>query len=147
MLATPRLQPVVGGLAAAGVAALAAGLAVRVAALVAGGVGLAGGAYAAWFLVRGGDVDTRSPLYGVGLLVAAELAFAALERRTARLEPGTATRRVAIGGLLALASVGLTALVLAAAAAPADGGVPLQAVGLAAALAALAVVAVLGRAR
>jgi hypothetical protein len=34
-----------------------------------------------FFLVRGGTVDQRAPLYGAGFLVVAELAFTAMERR------------------------------------------------------------------
>jgi hypothetical protein len=130
------------------VAVLAVALAARAPTLVTLAVALAGAAYAAFFLVRkGGAIDTRSPLYGTGLLLGAELAFAALERRTARLEPGSALRRIAVGAALAVVAVGLSALVLTAAAAPADGGVLLQALGLAAAVGALVLLAGLGRVR
>jgi len=122
---------------AAGVALLVAALALRAHTLVAPALALLGAEYAGLFVVRGDTVDVRAPLYGAGFLVVAELAFAALELRAARPEPGLVPRRalvlvaVALGGLLA----GLVAL--AAGAAPLDGGVGLEAVGIAATLALL----------
>lgn len=128
---------------AAGVALLAAALAIRAPALVAPALALLGAEYAALFAVRDDTLDVRAPLYGAGFLVVAELAFAALEQRAGKPEPGLVPRRAAT--LVAVAAAGVLAglIVLAAAAAPLDGGVGLEAVGV---VAAVALVAVLGRA-
>ena len=128
------------GLAGAGLVVLAAALAIRLPFLVAPAMVLLAGAYVALFLVRGKSVDTHSPIYGVGLLASAELAYLALEHRAAPFERGLALRRTAAGCLLAIAGVGLSALVLAAAAAPVGGGGALEAVGIAAAIGMLALV-------
>ena len=96
-----------------------------------------GGEYAGLFLVRNETVDVRAPLYGVGLLLVAELAFAALELRAGKPEPGLLARRAALGAALALAGVLAGAVVLAAATVPLEGGVALEAVGVVAAVGAL----------
>jgi hypothetical protein len=138
-----RLSGLLAVIGAAGVAVLAAGLAIRMPALVAPALALLGAEYAALFAVRGDTLDVRAPLYGAGFLVVAELAFAALELRAGRPEPGLVARRAAM--LVAVAAAGVLAglIVLAAAAAPLDGGAGLEAVGV---TAAVALVAVLGRA-
>jgi hypothetical protein len=105
------------------------------------GLLLLGAEYAGFFLVRGGTVDQRAPLYGAGFLVIAELAFTAMERRA----PGTrelALFRVIVIAALGVAAVALGALVLAFAAIPAGGGVALHAVGV---VAAVGLVLLLGR--
>ena len=81
----------------------------------------------------------RAPLYGAAFLVTAELAFGAVEFRAGRPEPVLAARRAATLALLALGSVVIGLVVLAAAATPLEGGVGLEAVGVAAAVALLVV--------
>lgn len=116
---------------------LCAALVLRRPGLVTPALVLVGGEFAGVFLVRKGSVDVRAPLYGVGLLLVAELAFAALELRAGTAEPGLVERRVAVLAGLGLAGVLAGTLVLAAATVPLDGGVALEAVGVAAAVAAL----------
>jgi hypothetical protein len=128
---------------AVGVAVLVGALVLRLPALVAPALALLGAEYAGLFLVRGGTLDVRAPLYGAAFLVVAELAFSALELRAGTPEPGLVARRAAV--LVGVAAAGVLAglVVLAAAATPLDGGLGLEAVGIAAAV---VLVAALGRA-
>jgi hypothetical protein len=96
-----------------------------------------GGECAGLFLVRNETVDVRAPLYGVGLLLVAELAFAALELRAGKPEPGLLARRAALVAVVALGGVLAGTVVLAAANVPVEGGVGLEAVGVVAAVGAL----------
>jgi hypothetical protein len=121
----------VGGLAAV---VLAVALVLRVPALVGVGLLVLGAEYAAYFGVRGHEVDSRAPLYGVAFLVVAELAYATLELRAGKAAREVTARRVAALALLALGSVAVGTLALAAAATPIGGGVGLEAVGVAAAV-------------
>lgn len=141
MIAT-RLGGLLALIGGAGVAVLVAALVLRATALVAPALALLGAEYAGLFLVRGDTLDVRAPLYGAAFLVVAELAFAALELRAGASEPGLVARRAAalVGTAAAGVVVGLA--VLAAAAVPLDGGLGLEAVGIAAAI---VLVAALGR--
>lgn len=97
-----------------------------------------GVAYAA--TLSGDEVDGRVPLYAAGLLLTAELAYWALQlRQAARDEPGMALRRVI--GLLIAAAAALVAgtLLVAVARLPLRGGLAVEAIGLAAAIGALAI--------
>ena len=123
------------GLIGAGV--LAAALVLRLAVLIGPGVALLGIEYAAYFAVQGDAVDTRAPVYGVCFLAVAELAYGALELRGGAPEAGLTSRRVLALALLAVGSIFLGLLVLAAASTPLEGGLGLEAVGIAAAVALL----------
>jgi hypothetical protein len=125
---------IVGGL---GVAVLAAALILRLLPLITAGLALLGAAYAVLFALRGATIDVRAPLYGAALLVVAELAFASVELRAGRAEPALAARRAATLVLVAAGAVVTGLVVLAVAATPLDGGVGLEAVGVAAAVALL----------
>jgi hypothetical protein len=105
-----------------------------------------GGEYAAWIAVRGGDVDTRSPLYGAGLLLVAELAYWAIDRRSiAHAEAELETRRAAMLLVLLAVSIAVGAVLLAASSLSLGGGAAVEAVGVAAAVALLGIVASLVR--
>jgi hypothetical protein len=96
-----------------------------------------GVAYAA--TLGGDELDGRVPLYAAGLLVTAELAYWSLRlRQGARDEAGMALRRVI--GLLIAAAVALVAgtMLVAVAHIPLRGGLAVEAVGIAAAIGALA---------
>jgi hypothetical protein len=138
-----RLGGLLAVIGAAGVAVLAAALVLRLPTLVMPGLALLGAEYAVLFVVRGDMLDVRAPLYGAAFLVVAELAFAAIELRAGTAEAGLVPRRAAwlVGAAAAGVVVGL--VVLAAAATPLDGGLGLEAVGIAAAV---VLVAALGRA-
>jgi hypothetical protein len=125
-----------------GVVVLGVALSLRLAVLVAPALGLLGAEYAALFALRGDAVDSRAPLYGACFLAVAELAYGALELRAGTPEPGLTARRIVILAGLALASVIVGTIVLAAASAPLDGGVGLEAVGV---VAAVALLVALGR--
>jgi hypothetical protein len=103
-----------------------------------------GVAYAA--TLSGEDLDGRVPLYAAGLLLTAELAYWSLElRKGAPDEPGMALRRLI--GLLVAAVVALVAgsLLIAVAHVPLRGGLVVEAVGVAAAIGALAMLALAAR--
>jgi hypothetical protein len=137
-----RLGGLLALIGAVGVAVLVAALVLRLPALVAPALALLGAEYGCLFLVRGDTLDVRAPLYGAAFLVVAELAFAALELRAGTPEPGLVPRRVAVLVAATAGSVLVGMVVLAAAATPLDGGLALEAVGVAAAV---ALVAALGR--
>jgi hypothetical protein len=140
-----------GGLGATG----AAGVLLLVLAVLAGWPGsiawalvLLGAEYAASLALANGDgaVDAGAPLYAAGLLVVAELAFWSLELRgTAREDAESLRRRLAALSSLAVAALGLAAVVALVTELPGGGGVLWDAVGVAAAVAALAIVARLAR--
>jgi hypothetical protein len=103
-----------------------------------------GVAYAA--TLGGEDLDGRVPLYAAGLLLTAELAYWSLElRKGAPDEPGMAVRRLI--GLLVAAVVALVAgsLLVAVAHVPLRGGLVVEAIGVAAAIGALALLALAAR--
>jgi hypothetical protein len=105
-----------------------------------------GAEYAAWLALRGGSVDTRAPLYGAGLLLVAELSYWAIDRRsTARAEEQLDVRRAVRLLILLVASIALGTLLLAASSLSIGGGVALEALGVAGAVALLVVVAILVR--
>jgi hypothetical protein len=139
-LTAARLDWLLGIVGGAGVLMLAAAVALRIPGLIAPALVLLGGEYAGLFLVREGTVDIRAPLYGAGFFLVAELAFAALELRAGEPDPGLVPRRSATLAALALGGVVLGAVVLAAATLPLDGGLALEAIGVAAAVALLVLV-------
>jgi hypothetical protein len=133
------------GLGAAGVAAIAAGV-VRFPSLLPWGLALLGAEYACALAVAGRGVDGRAPLVAAGLVLAAELAYWSLEARTrVAEEPQLARRRLALILVVAAGSAAAAAAVVAAASLPYGGGLAWDALGVAAATAALATVAVLAR--
>ena len=124
------------------VLALIGGVSSGTATLVPWAVAALGGEYAVWLTLRGGGVDTRSPLYAAGLLLVAELAYWALDRRSLAVPDVELEVRRALRLLVALAaSIAVGAALLAASAASVGGGVALEAVGVAAAVALLLLVA------
>ena len=95
---------------------------------------------------RGGRVDAAAPLVGAGLLLYAELASWAREARPrVHDEPPVLIIRAIVVAASALAALGMGVLVLLAATVPAGGGLARLAVGVAAAIGTLAVVAVVAR--
>ena len=100
-------------------------------------------AYAAELALRddGATVDAAAPLYGAGLLLLAELAYWSVELRgPQREERRLVLRRAGALTGLALGSIILGALVVTITAVPLGGGVVWNAVGVAAAAAALALI-------
>jgi hypothetical protein len=100
-------------------------------------------AYASGLAVRDdpGVADGGAPLYGAGLLLVAELGYWSLDLRgSGREERRLLLRRAAALAALAFASVVLGAIVLSLTAVELGGGVVLDAVGVAAAAAALVLI-------
>jgi hypothetical protein len=136
------------GLGGAGALALCVGLVARWSAALAFGVAVIGAEHAVRLTTGADRVDPWTPLYAAGFLLAAEFAWWSIEPRVpAWTEYGMTLRRVAgIAGACFGGSV-LSALVVLAAGAPLHGGLALELVGVVAATAALAVVAVVARSR
>lgn len=109
---------------------------------------LLGGAYVASLELRADDstIDAAAPLFGAGLLLLAELAYWSLELRgPGREERRLIARRAAALVGLALLSLLLGTLVVTVTAVPLGGGAAWDAVGVAAAAAALALIVHLAR--
>lgn len=137
-------RPALLAVGGAAVFLLVVGLALGRTAAVPWAIAGLGVAYAA--TLGGDDLDGRVPLYAAGLLVTAELAYWSLQLRAgARDEAGMAIRRVI--GLLAAAAVALVAgtLLIAVAHVPLRGGLVVEAVGIAAAIGALALLTLAAR--
>ena len=97
-----------------------------------------GAEYALFLRMRHDAVDTRAPAVAAGLIVAAELAFRAVEPEAARLERRLFVRSAsAVGGAAAGAAVIGGVLLLAAGSA--SSGLALEGVGVGAAVVAVAV--------
>lgn len=125
-----------GGLAAL---VLAAGLALRLAALVPVALALLGAEYALFLTLEDVGLDERAPLFAAGLLVAGELSYWSLELRSAVTdEPGSFARRVAFLMLLALTGMLVGGALLAVVDALAREGLAVEIVGALATAAAIA---------
>jgi hypothetical protein len=125
---------------------LAAAAALRLRALLAPAMVALVAEYAV-VLVQGGDrIDGAAPLFGAGVLLYAELAsWAAEARPRVRDERPVLVARATTLAASTLAALVLGALILLVAALPAGGGLTRLAVGVAAATATLALVAVVAR--
>lgn len=143
----PRFPEVVAGTGGLGVALLALSLLAGWTSAIAWSLVLLAGEYAGALALRADStVDAAAPLVAAGLLVTAELAYWSLELRG----PGHDERRVLLRratALLALTagSLVLGAFVVVVTALPLGGGLLWDAVGVAAAAAALTVLAALAR--
>jgi hypothetical protein len=104
---------------------------------------LAGAAYAGFLFIQGGTIDGIAPLYGAAVLFSAELAYWSLERPIHGSLPG---RRASLVVAACLAGGGIGGLVLAASELSVSGGLGLEILGVAAAVASLALIARLARA-
>jgi hypothetical protein len=136
--------PLVVAFAAVGSALLAAGL-WRERSVAVPWALLALGASAAVSLTEGGD-PARSPLYAAALLGVGELAYWSLETR--RSEPaaaGIAARRIALLSGLVAGSIAVGAVLVSVARVEPGGGLLLEAVGVAAVVAAVSLVFALSR--
>jgi hypothetical protein len=125
---------------------LAAGAALRLPSLLAPALTVLLAEYAVVLVGRGDRVDAAAPLVGAGLLLYAELASWAGEARPrVRDERQVLTARAVVVAASTLAATTVGVLVLAAAAVPAGGGLTRLAIGVVAATATLALVAVVAR--
>ena len=139
----PELVAVPGALAAA---AVVAALLTRWEALVLVAVAALGGAYTGALFLRGPDLDPRAPLYAGLLVLLPELAaWSAQSRPRIAAEPGVWRVRLGAIGLAAAAAVAAAGAALAITVVDISGGLAWEAAGVAAAVAALALIAGLGR--
>jgi hypothetical protein len=137
-------DPALLALGGASVFVLVVGLALGRAAAVPWAVVGLGAEYAV--SLRGEELDGRVPLFAVGLLVVAELAYWALQlRRGPRDEPGMAQGRIV--ALLIAGTTGLIAgsLLVVVGSVPLRGGLAVEALGLTAAVGALMILLSLAR--
>jgi hypothetical protein len=125
---------------------LGLGLALRWSAAMALGVVLLGGEQALRLALGPGTVDPWTPVYAAGLLLTAELAWWSIEPRVpAWSDAAVVPRRLGtIVGVCAAGAV-VAALIVLAAGAPLRGGLGLELVGVAAAIAAVGLVATIAR--
>ena len=134
------------GLGAAGIAWLCVGLAFRWSSALATGIVVLGAEQATRLALTSNGVDPWTPVYAIGFLLVAELAWWSIEPRVAAwADPFLTLWRL---GAIALTCAGgglLAALVVSAAGAPLSGGVGLELVGVIAAAGAVALVAVASR--
>jgi hypothetical protein len=137
------VEPPLGLLGAAGVVLVLLAVALGRAGLVAAGLVVVLAGYAASVVARdSAALDPAAPLVGGTLLVVAELAYWSVELRGKESESRSVlVRRLAMLAALTAGAVGLGAGVLAATALPLGGGLVWNLVGVAAAVAALALIA------
>jgi hypothetical protein len=132
-----------GGLA---VTLLGIGLAVRSGPALGWGLAALGGEYTVLFAAQGPALDELAPLYAGAFVLVAELAFWSIERRVpAWTDAGLAELRLANLAAVTAGAMALAGVVLVIAAASGGGGVVLEAIGVAAVIGALALLAVLVR--
>jgi hypothetical protein len=134
--------------AAGALVLLAAGLTLRRPVAVPLALLSLGGGYGALLAVQGPALDGRAPVVAAGLFLVGELAYWSLELREAVAdEPGAHVRRLALLATLALGALAVGAGLLAVVDAGEREGLALETLGVVAAVAALAVVALAGRER
>ena len=128
----------VAGLGALATAGLAVTLAVGRPEGIAAGLLLLGAAYAVILVVDGPPLDARSAIVGAGMLATGELGYLCLDARSAVTdEAGAAAHRVAWVALLVLLTLALGGAVLAVVDLLRAGGIAIEVVGVAAAIAAV----------
>ena len=142
VVAADRLVDLVAGVGAVGCAVAAVALAGRWPSVLPLGLAGVGSAYAVCLGFRSGGADARAPFVAAALFAAAELAYWSLEPVRPQGGVRLVGRRITLLVAAALATALVGSLLLVAAAGT-SGGVALEAVGVAAAVAALAVIAVL----
>jgi hypothetical protein len=122
------------------------GLAFRWSSALAAGIAVLGAEQATRLALTSSAVDPWTPVYAIGLLFAAELAWWSIEPRVAAwADPLLTLWRLGAIALMCAGGGLLAALVVAAAGAPLEGGVGLELVGVVAAAGAMALVAVASR--
>ena len=124
----------------------AVGLAARSGSALGWALAALGGEYTVLFTTQGPALDELAPLYAGAFVLVAELAFWSIERRVpAWTETGLIERRMAHLVATFVGAALVAALVIVVAAASGGGGVVLEAIGVAAVIGALALLAMLVR--
>jgi hypothetical protein len=142
-----RLASLALGLGALALALLAFGLAVRWPGALGLGLAALGGEYAVLFAAEGATLDRLTPVYAVGFLFVAEVAFWSIERRVPAWSDATALEwRLARLAAACVGAAGVAALTtVSAAAATGGGGVVLESFGVGAAIGSVVILAALVR--
>ncbi|MDQ2981266.1 MAG: hypothetical protein M3R26_02945 [Actinomycetota bacterium] len=141
-----RLHLLAVGLGALALTFLALGLSARSGPALGWGIAALGGEYAVLFASQGRVLVEVTPAYAAAFIFVAEFGYWSIERRVAAWsEPGLLPRRLAYLAVTCAGAAAIAALVLVLAAASRGGGAALEAVGVAATIAALALLAVLVR--
>jgi hypothetical protein len=118
---------------------LAVALAGRWPSLIGWALALFGAEYAVFLMLRGGSVDSRAPFVAAGLVIVAELSFAAVGRSSGRTESAVVVRSaLAVAG--AAAGAAIIGGVVLVAAGSVGSGLAFEAIAVAAATVAVAVV-------
>ncbi len=144
MVAGDRLVAVVAALAGLGLFVTALALVGRWATVLPWGFVGVSAAYAVFLSLRPGTVDARAPIVAAAFFIAAELSFWSIERRGWRIEWNVIGRRLAllVSAGLATALVGGLLLLITS---ERRSGIGQEAVGIAAAVLTLVVIAALAR--
>jgi hypothetical protein len=133
-------------LGALGLLALVAAIVLGWSPLVPLSLGLLGAAYATHLALDDPSLDATAPVFGVGLLLTAELAYWSLEERDrVASEPGEQLRRLGLLLVLAIVALAAGAGLLAVADLARAGGLAVDLLGAVAAAAALFVLVVVAR--
>jgi hypothetical protein len=145
-VAADRAAPLVAALGGLGVALVVLGASLRIPEALPAGIALVGAEYALFLALGDDTVRLGVPLVAAALIVAAELGYSALEPPLVPAPPGIRLRRAARSLALVAGGVAVSALVLFAAVADVGDSAGLRLIGLAAAVAAVGLLAVLARA-
>jgi hypothetical protein len=147
MLRADRLGPLVGALGLLAVLLLVLALVTRNPGILPWVLALAGAEYAAFLVIHETSIDGYAPIYAAGLLLVAELAYWSIERRVPGPDgEGLTFRRGSILMAACIAAGGVGGLILAMAELSVRGGLWLEALGVASAVGAIALLARLARA-
>jgi hypothetical protein len=135
------------GLGWLALALLAFGLLVRWSGALGCGLAVLGAQYAVLFTAEGPTLDGLTPVYAVGFVFVAEVAFWSIERRVPAWSEATALewRLAHLAAACAGAAVVAAFATLSAAAATGGGGVVLESFGVGAAIGSILILAVLMR--
>jgi hypothetical protein len=135
------------GLGALALVLLAFGLLVRWAGALGCGLAVLGGEYAVLFAAEGARLDRLTPVYAVGFLFVAEMAFWSIERRVPAWSEASALEwRLARLAASCAVAAGVAAIAtVSAAAATGGGGVVLESFGVGAAIGSIVILAALMR--
>jgi len=146
MLRADRLGPLVGLVGLLAVLLLVLALLGRYSGLLPWVLAVAGAQYTTFLVIRESSIDGYAPIFGAGLLLVAELAYWSIERRVPGPPgEGLTSRRGSLLIAACIAAGGIGGLILAMAELSVRGGLWLEALGVAAAVGAIAVLARLAR--
>lgn len=132
-------------LGALGVGVLLLGTAVRLAEAIPAGLTVVGAEYAVFLVLREDGLDAAAPLVAGALVLAAEIAYSAVEPPLAPASLALRALRTARVLALTAGGAGVGALLLYLSVADVGSGLVLELLGIAAAASALALVALLAR--